>query len=110
VVVGKDIATSVEPTGLVGDPLLFEAYRYHASGVAKEDCPRFKPRRAGAGNTTEAVLLNTGGEGMAANQTQPDHMSGETPPPPQRIHHAQPVVQDLDLTRVGGDWTLIWRV
>ena len=35
---GKALAEHVEPTGLVEDHLLFEAYRYHASGVAKEGC------------------------------------------------------------------------
>ena len=43
-ITGKDIASSVEPAGLVGDALLFEAYRFHASGISKDDCPRFKPR------------------------------------------------------------------
>jgi hypothetical protein len=34
----------VEQSELVADALLFEAYRYHASGQAKPDCPRFIPR------------------------------------------------------------------
>jgi hypothetical protein len=33
------------PAGLVSDHLLFEAYRYHASGVAQEGCARFVPRK-----------------------------------------------------------------
>ena len=50
---GKALAEHVEPTGLVSDHLLFEAYRYHASGVAQEGCPRFVPRK-GTGVTIAA--------------------------------------------------------
>ncbi len=35
--------------GLVSDHLLFEAYRYHASGVAQDGCARFVPRKGTKG-------------------------------------------------------------
>ena len=61
---GQKLAELVEPSGLVDDKLLFEAYRYHASGVKIDGNPRFVPRRpAGAAVAGGGV----GGAPVASN-------------------------------------------
>ena len=56
---GKAIHDDVEPSGLVSDALLFEAYRYHASGVIIEGNARFRPRSASATMTASAAVALT---------------------------------------------------